>query len=110
SLHFLISSSPCFFQRTRSQNKNSASPAEYGSRPPPSFFGLSAASALAPLAVGSRLSTTQAKKLLRYRFACFLPAPFRLKAALPVLGLNPASPTHSPRPPTPKEMQLNFSV
>jgi hypothetical protein len=66
--------------------------------------GLSVSATLAPLAVGSRLSTTQAKKSLRYRYADFLPAPFRLKAVLPALFL--ASPTPAPNHPPLKTVEF----
>lgn len=60
-------------------------------------------SRLAPLHYAGKKTTPLLLRL-------FFTASFRLKAALPVFGLNPASPTHSPRPPTPEEMQLNISL
>jgi hypothetical protein len=65
-----------------------------------------AAATLAPLADGSRLSTPQAKKLLRYRYANFLPAPFRLKAVLPALFLT--MPTPAPDHPPLKQLKTDF--
>ena len=105
SFHFTFSVIPALAFPPHAQSKKSASPAEIGSRPPPSFFGLPAASALAPLAVGSRLSTSQAKTIPLY-LHLFFPASFRLKAALPVFGLNPASP--SPAPDHPPQTKTFF--
>jgi hypothetical protein len=53
-----------------------------------------------------RTKTPQAKKSLRYRYANFLPAPFRLKAVLPALfWLRPhTAPDHPPL------KQLNFHL
>jgi len=78
-----------------------------GSRSPHSatlHCGLSASATLAPLAVGSRLSTPQAKNHSAIAPLNFLPAPFRLKAALPALFL--CYTRANPRPPTPKTVEF----
>ena len=49
----------------------------------------------------ARASPLHKQKITSLRYANFLLVPFRLKAALPALFF--ASPTHNPRPPTPKD-------
>jgi hypothetical protein len=69
--------------------KNCAGPAASGSIPLPSLrCGLPAACALAPLAYGSRLSLRSAQGCITCSVS--------------------TSPSHSPRPPTPKKITVEF--
>jgi hypothetical protein len=98
-------------KKTTLHGKKSRQPCVFhvGSRSPHSatlHCGLFASATLAPLADGSRLSTPQAKKSLRYRYANFLLAPFRLRAVLPALFL--ATPTPAPDHPPLKPVDFLF--
>lgn len=73
TLYFLISSSPCLFQRTLQTKTPPALRQSRWQSKPSLRSGLPSSATLAPLADGSRLSTTLAKKLLRFCSACFLP-------------------------------------
>ncbi len=92
-------------KKTTLHSKNSASPAVNGSRPQPSFrYRYIPGYLLPPPSLHSqRLAPlpTSSKKITPLRSANFLLASGRLRAALPTLFS--ASPTHSPRPPTPKD-------
>ena len=95
TLHFLIPSSPCLFQHTL-QTKTPPALPRCGWRPAHSVLSLS--TTLAPLADGSRLSTTQAKNYFAIAPPVFT-ASFRLRAVLPVrlIPLRPhTAPDHPP--------------
>jgi hypothetical protein len=91
-------------KKTTLRGKNRANPAVNGRQPQPSFryAPLRAICVCHPRSTRRRLAPLNyaGKKSLRYRSANFLPAPFRLKAALPALFLCYAR--ANPRPPTPK--------
>ena len=93
-------------QKTPLHSKNIRQPCVYnlGCQRPHSaslHCGLSLSATLAPLADGSRLSLRQASKALHcVPLLCYLPS---FGSRLLYLLCFSASPTHSPRPPTPKE-------
>ncbi|MDR1698343.1 MAG: hypothetical protein LBR75_00760, partial [Prevotellaceae bacterium] len=108
-LHFIHSFKPhpCHSPQKNSTAQQKDAPALRVPRrqPQPSLrCGLPASATLAPLAVGSRLSTTQAKKSLRYAPQIFYL--LRFGSGLFYLRCFGATPTPSPDHPPLK--QLNF--
>lgn len=93
-LHSLFHSGTCHLQRSLPKQKL-RQPCRNGSRPPPSSFGLPAASDLAPLVVGSRSThrlILRSVSLLSH----FALLSTHAQGCFPCLGFNPASPTPAP--------------